>query len=98
MLLSTGENGTGEGFVLSRFHTHRTPCTCPVRDHSFARPTNLHCVGVKSPLVSMPKTYREALLWHVDGVIHKKRCSGLGITLSQSRGPAPEQKGSLCVL
>lgn len=70
----------------------------PACHSSFAQPTELHRFGIKSPLVSRPKTYREAISWDLDGIIHKKRYLGLRVALCQSPVLACEQKGSLCAL
>lgn len=69
----------------------------PVCHSLFAQPADLHRFGIKSPLVSRPKTYREAISWDLDGIIHK-RCLGLRVALCQSPVLVSEQKGSLCVL
>lgn len=93
---STAENVTGELSCI--FSPQRSRCSPHSPSVSlFAQPADLHRFGIKSPLVSRPKTYREAISWDLDGIIHK-RCLGLRVALCQSPVLVSEQKGSLCVL
>lgn len=87
------------GFILDFYSLGPTVLPAfTICDSSFAQPTNLPHFRIKSPLVSSPKTYREAIPWDLGGTIHKKRCLELRVTLCWSQVQASKQKGSLCVL